>query len=45
MLTTEQEETTPRTSAKWKATSTFAADISPGGKLGAATVEEMEKRA
>lgn len=44
MLTTEQEESTPRTSSRWKPTTTFAADISAGGKLGGATVEEMEKR-
>ncbi|KAJ4415610.1 hypothetical protein N0V82_007244 [Gnomoniopsis sp. IMI 355080] len=37
------EETTPRTSAKWKPHSTFAAEMSGGGKYSANAVEDVEK--
>lgn len=38
------EETTPRTSAKWRPTTTFAADVTTqSGKLSANLVEDVEK--
>merc|ERR1712080_375547 len=40
------EETTPRTSAKWKPTSTYAADMGmkSGGKLGTEITEDVERK-
>lgn len=48
-LTLEQvdkmlEESTPRTSAKWKPTTTFAATMSSGGVLDKAIVEDVQRR-
>ena len=49
-LTLEQvdkmmEETTPRTSAKWRPHTTFAAEMSHGGKLDKGIVENVEHNA
>ncbi|KAM3497216.1 hypothetical protein MY10362_009424 [Beauveria mimosiformis] len=38
------EESTPRTSAKWKPTSTFAAGQSTGGHLDKHVIEDVERR-
>jgi hypothetical protein len=39
------EESTPRTSTKWKPQTTFAAEMGiEGGKLGQALVEEVERQ-
>ncbi|KAK7746031.1 hypothetical protein SLS53_002753 [Cytospora paraplurivora] len=38
------EQTTPRTSARWKPTTTFAAQVSQGGILDKGIVENIEKR-
>ncbi|KAL1590725.1 hypothetical protein WHR41_00691 [Cladosporium halotolerans] len=40
------EQTTPRTSAKWKPTSTYAADMGmkSGGKLGTEITEDVERK-
>ena len=38
------EETTPRTSAKWKPTSTYASDMGHGEKLGTGAVEDVERK-
>lgn len=38
------EETTPRTSAKWKPTTTFAAGHSTGGHLDKHIIEDIERR-
>jgi sugar transport protein len=38
------EETTPRTSAKWVPTTTFASTVSAGGLLDKAIVEDVERR-
>jgi hypothetical protein len=48
-LTLEQvdkmlEETTPRTSAKWKPTTTFASTMSAGGLLLKSTMQDVERR-
>jgi sugar porter (SP) family MFS transporter len=48
-LTLEQvdkmlEESTPRTSAKWKATTTFASTMSQGGLLDKSVVADVERR-
>ncbi|KAJ4387766.1 hypothetical protein N0V93_008367 [Gnomoniopsis smithogilvyi] len=37
------EETTPRTSAKWRPHSTFAGEMAGGGKFSANAVEDVEK--
>lgn len=38
------EETTPRTSAKWKPHSTFAGEMSTGGHLDKHVIEDVERR-
>lgn len=38
------EETTPRTSAKWKPHSTFAGEMSTGGHLDKHVIEDIERR-
>lgn len=48
-LTLEQvdkmlEESTPRTSAKWKPTTTFASTMSSGGLLEKSVVHDVERR-
>jgi hypothetical protein len=48
-LTLEQvdkmlEESTPRTSAKWRATTTFASTMSQGGLLDKSVVADVERR-
>lgn len=37
------EETTPRTSAKWRPHTTFASEMATGGKLSANVIEDVEK--
>lgn len=48
-LTLEQvdkmlEETTPRTSAKWKPSTTFASSMSQGGLLDKSVIADVERR-
>ena len=48
-LTLEQvdkmlEETSPRTSAKWKPTTTFASTMAQGGLLDKSMVQDVERR-
>lgn len=38
------EETTPRTSPKWKPTSTFASERADGGRLSADLISQVERK-
>jgi len=38
------EETTPRTSAKWRPRATFASEMGTGGKLDAGFIADVERK-